>query len=186
MTLEKVKFIAFGAGQCSSVLPFILNDYDLIIFADTGYELPLTYEWVKIVQKSFPKKFVWLKTNMPNDIVNMHPPMCTKTFKILPIRRYLRSIGVKKAIKYLGMTSNEKSRIKLNDVKWITNEFPLIKMNWSRKKCQNFLLDNFGIVPPRSGCTICKYFTRHHLVDGINKKFKEPGEVKPLEMGSLR
>lgn len=31
------KFIAFGAGQCSSVLPFILDDYDLIIFADTGW-----------------------------------------------------------------------------------------------------------------------------------------------------
>lgn len=163
-----MKFIAFGAGQCSSVLPFLLDDYDLIIFADIGYELPLTYEWVKIVQKSFPKKFVWLKT----EIKQCHPPMCTKDGKILPIRRYLRSIGVKKAIKYLGMTTDEKQRMNQNGIKWIENEYPLIEWGMSRKDCQKYLLDNFGFVPPRSGCTICKYFDRHHLVNGIKIKNK--------------
>ena len=165
---EEIKFISFGAGQCSSVLPFILNDYDLIIFADTGHELPLTYEWVKIVQKSFPRKFVWLKTNMPGDI-NHHPPICTKKYKVEPIRRYLREIGVKKAIKYLGMTKGEEHRMRSNNVKWITHEYPLIKMKWSRKKCQNYLLKNFGFVPPRSGCVFCKYFDRQHLTSGIKK-----------------
>ena len=150
-----MKFIAFGAGQCSSVLPFLLNDYDLIIFADTGWEHPLTYEWVKIVQGFFPEKFVWIKTNMPEG--NCHPPICTKEYKILPIRRYLRSIGVEKAIKYLGMTTDEKRRIKDNGIKWIKNEYPLIRMKMSRKDCQKYLLDNIGFVPLRSGCTICKY-----------------------------
>lgn len=164
---KEIKFISFGAGQCSSVLPFILNDYDLIIFADTGHELPLTYEWVKIVQKSFPKKFIWLQTNMPPE--NCHPPICTKEYKILPIRRYLRSIGVEKAIKYLGMTTDEPHRMKENSIKWITNKYPLIELKWSRKRCQQYLLKNFGFVPPQSGCTICKYFDREHLVSGIKK-----------------
>lgn len=110
-----MKFIAFGAGQCSSVLPFILDDYDLIIFADTGWELPLTYEWIKIVQKSFPEKFVWLKTDMPGDI-NHHPPICTTKFKVEPIRRYLRDLKVWKAIKYLGMTFEEQNRMRENGV----------------------------------------------------------------------
>lgn len=150
------KFIAFGAGQCSSVLPFILNDYDKIIFADTGWEHPLTYEWVKIVQEFFPEKFVWLKTNMPGDI-NHHPPICTKTYKVEPIRRYLRSLGVEKAIKYLGMTYEEKNRVRENSVKWVKHEYPLIRMKMTRKDCQKYLLDNLGFVPLRSGCTICKY-----------------------------
>ena len=152
---KRMKFIAFGAGQCSSVLPFLLNDYDLIIFADTDWEHHLTYEWVKIVQGFFPEKFVWIKTNMPEG--NCHPPICTKEYKILPIRRYLRSIGVEKAIKYLGMTTDEKRRIKDNGIKWIKNEYPLIRMKMSRKDCQKYLLDNIGFVPLRSGCTICKY-----------------------------
>ena len=164
-----MKFIAFGAGQCSSVLPFILDDYDLIIFADTGWELPFTYEWVKIVQKSFPEKFIWIKTNMPN--IKTHPPICTKEYKILPIRRYLRSIGVKNAIKYLGITIEE-NRVKENSVKWIKNEYPLIELKMTRKDCQKYLLDNFGFIPPRSGCTICKYFNRQDLKDGIKLENK--------------
>ena len=160
------KFIAFGAGQCSSVLPFILDNYDLIIFADTGWELPLTYEWCKIVQKTFPGKFIWLKTNMPGRI-NHHPPICTKEYKVSPIRRYLRTLGVEEAIKYLGMTKEESHRMKDNSIKWIKNKYPLIEMGWTRKTCQQYLLDNFGFIPPRSGCTICKFFNRDHLINGI-------------------
>lgn len=153
---NNIKFIAFGAGQCSSVLPFILNEYDSIIFADTGWEHPLTYEWVKIVQNLFKEKFVWIKTEMPGNF-DHHPPICTKKYKVEPIRRYLRSIGVKKAIKYLGMTIDEKNRMTDNSVKWITHEYPLIRMKMSRKDCQKYLLDTVGFVPLRSGCTICKF-----------------------------
>ena len=149
------KFIAFGAGQCSSVLPFILDDYDLIIFADTGWEHDLTYSWCRVVRDFFPDKFIWINTNMPN--IKTHPPICTKEYKILPIRRYLRDIGVKKAIKYLGYTYDEKNRIKENDIKWIKNKYPLIELKMSRKDCQKWLLDNIGFVPIRSGCTICKF-----------------------------
>ena len=158
--MTELKFIAFGAGQCSSVLPFILNDYDLIIFADTGFEHPLTYEWVKIVQGLFPEKFVWLKTHMPDFKtlgLDYHPPICTKEYKILPIRRYLRGIGVEKAIKYLGYTFDEKRRIKDNDVNWIKNDYPLIRQKMTRKDCQKYLLHTIGFVPLRSGCTICKF-----------------------------
>jgi len=152
-------------------LPFILDDYDYIIFADTGWELPLTYAWVDIVEKSFPGKFIRIKTKMPGNI-DHHPPICTKKFKVEPTRRYLRSIGVKKAVKYLGITYEERNRVKENSVKWIKNEYPLIEFSWTRKTCQKFLLDNFGFVPPRSGCTICKYFNRNDLLNGIkwNKK----------------
>lgn len=177
------KFIAFGAGQCSSVLPFILDNYDLIIFADTGWELPLTYEWCKIVQKTFPMKFIWLKTKMPDNI-NHHPPICTKKYKVEPIRRYLRSIGVEKAVKHLGMTIEEKDRMSENSVKWVKHEYPLIERGWSRKNCQKYLLDNIGFVPPRSGCKICKYLSQKQrkLFEGIkieNKLIDHYLEVDP-------
>ena len=95
-----------------------------------------------------------------------------KKYTVDEIIDYLRSQGVKKAIKYLGMTTDEKNRMNQNNIKWIKNEFPLIKMGWSRKTCQKYLLDNFGFVPPRSGCIICKYFDRKYLVDGIEIKNK--------------
>lgn len=155
--MKKCKFIAFGGGQCSNVLPFILNDYDLIIFADTSFEHPLTYEWVRIVQSLFPEKFVWLHPEVKGDPNMWHPPICTKAMKVEPIRRYLRSIGIESAIKYLGITYEEKKRVKENSVKWVKHEYPLVKWKMTRKDCCQYLLDNMGFVPIQSGCTICKY-----------------------------
>ena len=154
--MKECKFIAFGGGQCSSVLPFLLDDYDLIIFSDTTFEHPLTYEWIKIVQKFFQDKFVWLHPEVKGDPKTWRPPICTKTMKVEPTRRYLRSIGVKKAKKYLGMTYEEKNRMRVNSVKWIENVYPLIKWKMTRKDCQKFLLDNIGFVPIKSGCTVCR------------------------------
>lgn len=153
-----MKFIAFGAGQCSSVLPFLLDDYNLIIFANTGWEHPLTYAWIEEVKKRFPDKFIQIDTNMPNNIEH-HPPICTKKYKVEPIRQYLRSIGVKHAIKYLGITYEERNRVRENSIKWIKHEYPLVKWKMTRRDCQKYLLDNIGFVPIRSGCTICKYYT---------------------------
>ena len=168
--MKEVKFIAFGAGQCSSVLPFLLDDFDLIIFADTGLELPLTYEWIKIIEKAFPDKFVRVDT--ADKFVKCHPPLCTKEAKILPIRRYLRSLGVTKAIKYLGITAEEGNRMSESDVKWEQIKRPLVAWGWTRKTCQQFLLKNFGFVPPQSGCILCRSFDRQHLLDGIKLKNK--------------
>lgn len=163
---ELVKYIAFGAGQCSSVLPYILEEYDYIIFVDTGYEIPLTYEWTKIVQSHFHDKFIWIESHLDPTIHNLHPPLCTRSYKILPTRRKLRKMGVKKAISYFGITVDEKQREKESDVKWIKNEYPLLRLGWTRKDCQNFLLQKIGFVPPRSGCMCCKHFKNHHLIPG--------------------
>jgi len=165
---DEIKFIAFGAGQCSSVLPFILNDYDLIIFCDTGYELPLTYEWIDVVAKSFPTKFLRIIPPRYKDLT-FCPPICTKEMKVNPTNQVLRSLGAKKAIKYLGYTVEEKKRINEKHPKWIEHKYPLIELGWTRKHCQKYLLENFGFIPPRSGCTICKNFNRQHLVNGIKK-----------------
>ena len=153
------KFIALGLGQCSSVLPFLKNslyglEYDEIIFCDTGKEHPLTYAHLEVMQSIFD--ITILKT----EVVKPHPPLCTKEAKILPVRRYLRSKGIDEAFKYLGMTTNEKHRMKQNSIKWIRNEYPLIEFGFSRATCQKFLLENLGYVPIRSGCIDCPYRKR--------------------------
>ena len=158
----EVTYLAFGAGQCSSAMLFLGLEYDLIIFCDTGKELPLTYAWVDIVEQANPEKFIRLKTEFKQS----HPPFCTKDAKVLPTRRYLRSIGVIKAIKLLGYTIDERRRAKENSVKWIENKYPLIELGLSRKDCQKILLDKMGFIPPRSGCITCKYFDRQHLIPG--------------------
>jgi len=167
--MENYKVISIGMGQCSSVLPFMKKwlfplDYDEIIFANTGYELDLTYEHLKIMQKEFPI------TVLNTDFKHWNPPICTKESKILPIRRYLRSKGVKKCIMYLGYTIEEKKRVKKSDVKWVEIRYPLIERGFTRKDCQKYLLENLGYVPPRSGCITCRYFDREHLITRDKEK----------------
>lgn len=162
--MKEVKFISFGGGQCSSAMLFLGIECDFIIFADTGNELPLTYAWIDIVQGAYPDKFIRIKTE--HKFKQCHHPICTKEAKILPIRRYLRSIGVKKAVKYLGYTIDERKRAKPNGIKWVENQFPLIEMGLTRKDCQQILIDKVGFVPPRSSCMICKFFDREHLIPG--------------------
>ena len=167
---DEITFLAFGAGQCSSAMLFLGLDYDLIIFCDTGKELALTYEWVYLVEQAFPDKFVRLPSTLgPLDISN--PPICTKYAKVEPTARYLRSIGVTKATRLLGYTTDERHRMKQHE-KWITSRFPLIELGFSRKDCQKLLLDKLGFIPPRSGCVTCKYFDRHHLLPGYGLKDK--------------
>lgn len=159
----EVTYLAFGAGQCSSAMLFLGLEYDLIIFCDTGKELPLTYAWIDIVEQANSDKFVRLHTETKYP----YPPLCTKHAKVEPTRRYLRSIGVTKAIKLLGFTIEERKRqMTKNSVKWIENRYPLIELGLSRKDCQKILLDKVGFIPPRSGCTTCKYFDRQHLIPG--------------------
>ena len=163
-TKMNLTFLAFGAGQCSSAILFLGIKFDKIIFCDTGFELPLTYAWIDIVEQAYPKKFVRLKTTLgPKNLCQR--PICTKYSKVEPTARYLRSIGVTKATRILGYTIDEKRRMKQYE-KWITSSFPLIDLGFSRKDCQKLLLDKVGFVPPRSGCTICKYFDRQHLIPG--------------------
>jgi len=59
-----------------------------------------------------------------------------------------------------------------NSVKWVDHEYPLISLGYTRKMCQDYLLSKFGFIPPRSGCTICKYFDekQKYLLNGYTKK----------------
>ena len=100
------KFIALGLGQCSSVMPFMQNwlqrlDYDEIIFCDTGREHPLTYAHLEVMKEIFDITVLKTETKYPL------PPMCTRNAKVDPTRRYLRSKGVNKAIKYLETIPEE-------------------------------------------------------------------------------
>jgi len=154
------RFIALGAGQCSSVLPFILKDWDEMIFADTCQEHPLTYEWIKILANLFPGRLKIVHTFIPEGIKH-HPPICTKKYKVEPIRRFLKNRHINEAIKFLGFTKEEENRrAHENSVKWIKHEFPLIERGWTREDCQSFLLNKVGFVPIQSGCLICKYNKR--------------------------
>jgi len=81
---------------------------------------------------------------------------CTHEFKIAPIRQELRRHGVKSAEMWLGITTDEITRVKPSPNKWVTHRWPFIEMNWSRTDCINLLAD-LGVNAQKSACYMCPY-----------------------------
>lgn len=84
---------------------------------------------------------------------------CTGRWKIVPMRRWLQANRNDEPIEqWLGITTDEATRMKPSDVKYITNRWPLIELGMNREDCVNNWLENKGLeVPPRSACTFCPY-----------------------------
>lgn len=86
---------------------------------------------------------------------------CTRDYKINPIRRKTREImlacGAKHVRQQIGISTDERQRERVSGVKYITNVHPLLELGWSRHKCEQWLMDEFGIKAAKSACTYCPY-----------------------------
>lgn len=87
---------------------------------------------------------------------------CTQAFKQRPIRRHLRSVGYEKAngkqpvSLWLGISTDEMSRMRGSGLQWLQHRFPLVEMGMSRQDCQNFL-DVRKLLGAKSACVFCPY-----------------------------
>ena len=86
---------------------------------------------------------------------------CTHDWKIVPIRRFLRSLGVKLApgaVECLqGISYDEWRRMRDSDVAYITNVYPLVDAKLTRSDCISWLEKRGLDVPPKSSCVFCPY-----------------------------
>lgn len=91
---------------------------------------------------------------------------CTREFKIEPIIKKIRSLAGLKPYQrskgvvanlWLGITTDEATRMSENRVKYIRNVFPLIEMGFSRSDCYAWLEKHNYKIPEKSSCTFCPY-----------------------------
>ena len=92
---------------------------------------------------------------------------CTREFKIDPIKQEVRRIlGIGKgerapkrimAVTWIGISTDEISRMKPSQDHYIEKRHPLIDLNMSRRDCIRWVQERFGKTPPKSSCTFCPY-----------------------------
>lgn len=92
---------------------------------------------------------------------------CTRDYKVDPINREIRAIlGIKKhgrwpktpaVTQWIGMSTDEASRMKDSGIPAVTIRWPLIEMGMSRTDCLRWLESNAFPKPPKSACTFCPY-----------------------------
>lgn len=84
------------------------------------------------------------------------PTFCSKEWKTRIMRRYMtETAGVRVYDQWLGFSIDELERMKHNEIKSVTNVYPLIDLRYSREMCA-VLVESFGWpAPPKSACWMC-------------------------------
>jgi hypothetical protein len=166
-----MRVLSFGGGVNSVAMMtkcYRLNiPLDLIIFADTGDESKETMAVVAHAKKWCDDRNIKFDiAKHEENIVDYYEKnkvipyityrSCSDKFKIQVNRRHMRSLGYKKVTMLIGFAIDEASRMKDSDVKWISNEYPLIDWKMTRKDCENEIKEYWdGPVVVKSGCMGC-------------------------------
>jgi len=92
---------------------------------------------------------------------------CTSNYKINPVNQKVRNLlGLAKGERrkngtsvemIMGISTDEIFRVKTNQIKYITNVYPLIEKKMNRQSCKDWMAKNKYPTPPRSACTFCPF-----------------------------
>lgn len=188
--------LSYGGGVNSSALFFFLLEkqmpLDLVIFADTGEELPTTYDTVERMKQECEKREIPFATcksyhgklyeyyKTKRAVPSMMKRDCTGKFKVAPIRKYIRELFGKeeKFVMYVGITIEECHRMKTSDVSYIENSYPFCDARITRDG-NNEILRKHNFIAEKSGCIGCIYNKKRTW---INMAIQQPEEFARWEL----
>ena len=173
------------------------------IFADTGDEPEKVYEWLAWMEKHLPFSVhrvtagklsdaairvrvseagnKYMKPSLPVFFqgAGMGGRQCTMDYKITVITRKLAAIrrdtGAPKVIQWIGISSDEKRRMKPSRVSYVDNVWPLVKREMSRHACLRWMESKGFPKPPRSACRYCPF---HSDAEWRRIREEEPEEFE--------
>jgi len=172
-----MKYLSFGAGVQTTALLLMYDElkFDEVIFADTGAELPETYEYMEKYSIPFMEekgiKFTIVKgnekgiNNLEDYSLNykISPSIqfrwCTTKFKIKAITNYIRSKPKSEfpITAILGISYDEFHRMRKSPFDWQENEYPLVYKKITREQCKKIIMQHGWSLPPKSGCYFCPF-----------------------------
>ena len=172
------KILSFGGGVNTAALLALAYQrklsFDVAIFADTGCELPETYEWIERYAKPVCKElgiefvvvrgeeevhgkpvsdlyeYCWEYRFLPSRKWRF----CTDKFKVKPIKSWIFE-NCEDPELILGIDASEKHRAR--ECTDIPCRYPLVELGIDRRECKRIIKSVGWVVPPKSGCFICPY-----------------------------
>jgi hypothetical protein len=182
--------VSFGGGVNSAAMLIEMVRRkvvpDLIMFADTGGELPETYQFVKdfsvwLEQHGMPS-VTWVRYERETLEANcirqtMLPSLaygfkgCSQKYKIQPQEKFANNWAPAKAVwkakgkvvKLIGYDAGEHHRAKIpHDAKYVY-AYPLVEWGWGRKECEA-TVKSAGFKPAKSACFFCPASKKHEVI----------------------
>jgi hypothetical protein len=174
--------LSFGGGVQSAAIVVLIAQGrlprpDQIVMADTGREARETWDYLEahivpllaplgLMVQVIPHDYATVDLYAGNGDVLIPaytnggklPTFCSDKWKKLPVRRWLKAQGVTETTMWLGMSLDEIERMRISDVKWITNHYPLVyDVRLRRHECAK-LVEDYGLpTPPKSSCWMCPH-----------------------------
>ena len=105
----------------------------------------------------------YVKTAEGVSIINRS---CTRDFKIAPVEKKIRELtgytrrkipGSVQVEQWLGISVDEKGRMKESRHDWLTNRWPLIEERMTRGDCLEWMRRHGYPRPPKSSCVFCPF-----------------------------
>lgn len=188
--------VSYGGGDNSRamLIEMVRREVrpDLILFADTGGEMPETYDnnaqfsawllaqgWPEITVVSDGRRTLeeeCLEANtMPSLVFGFRS--CSDKYKVRPQNRYV--VGWQPAreawaagarvVKLIGYHAGEPWRVKdYNDARFVV-EYPLVRWGWNSAKCIE-VVRAAGFPPGKSACFFCPARRKHEVIDMARRK----------------
>ena len=161
---------------------------DAAIFADTQWEPPAVYEWLGWLAPKLPfpvlqvtagnlreatinhsrrsASIPWFIKMPGADRKSMGRRQCTKEYKLRPIQKKVVELlgGHPRGgcSSWIGISTDEATRMKPSQVQYICNRWPLIEKRMSRNDCLQWMKRHAYPEPPRSSCIGCPF---HNDID---------------------
>lgn len=173
-----MEILSYGGGiqtiaMCVLVVTGKLPRPDYVIAADTGREMPSTWEYARTHAAPLLSSIGLDLHIAPHDLATVDlygkngdllMPMYTKTGKLSTfcsgewkarvVERYARTqLGVTDYTAWIGFSLDERRRIKGREGK----RFPLIDLNLTRADCETIILGAGLPLPPKSRCFMCPH-----------------------------
>lgn len=194
MSKQSLIAVSYGGGVNSTALLIEMHRRnvrpDVIIFSDTGGELPETYRFVDefsnwLVERDFPEIIkVQSIVHGKADTLEAHclryeslPSLaygfksCSARFKVEPQERWMRHYEPAKklwksggkVLKLLGFDAGERRRVKERIDKRYYYGYPLVEWGWDRRKCREVVIE-VGLKPAKSACFFCPASKKHEIL----------------------
>jgi hypothetical protein len=213
-----------SVAVCALIIQGRLPKPDYIVISDTGYEKGTTWEYMdnvtspalakvglkidRIKRTEYSKYDVVSTSNtgrydvLPpvyirrTGLVSKLPGHCSGEWKRNSIRRWLREQGVRACDLWLGISLDEKKRVRESTVQWVRNVYPLIsaatpnfkgaELNLTRADCLSVVHDMGWPTPPRSSCYICPNMTNAEWKDIPAHEIQKAMEVEATLQVAIR
>lgn len=172
--MKQYNVVSYGGGVDSTAMILRMIDekipIDYVVFADTGVEIPETYETLKHMQKLLDENSIPLVTVRNFGMItllqrcikrNVFPDTyrrwCTRDFKIAPIHKFYKKTLKGFINEFMGIDCAETKRIRIAKEPFIKKCYPLVDWKMDRKACLQYIEDKEFPFTIKSGCYFCPF-----------------------------